>query len=81
MVCMSQDHRTTTETGAICDAIGRKVVAARMGVTKTAVSNVVTDGVFPARWYEEMKLLCQESGVECPDRLFNFIRSADRGAA
>lgn len=62
----------------ICDKVGRKVVAERLGVGKTAVSNAATEGMFPARWYREIRLLCEEHGVECGDDLFNFVRCPDR---
>jgi hypothetical protein len=59
----------------ICDAIGRKVIASRLGVGKTAVSNAVAEGVFPARWYREINMLCLEHDVPCCDEIFNFVRT------
>ncbi|WP_370281542.1 hypothetical protein [Pseudooceanicola sp.] len=57
----------------ICDTVGRKVVAHRMNVGAAAVSNAVSDGIFPARWYREMNNLCREHGLLCSDELFNFV--------
>lgn len=76
---MSPDQKKNAVT-TICDEIGRKVIAERMKVGKTAVGNAVSDGVFPARWYREMRLLCQEHGLPCPDELFNFIRTTGNAA-
>lgn len=64
---------------AICDRIGRKVVADRLGVGKTAVSNAVAENQCPARWYIELQVLCREHGMECPVHLFNFYRLSAEG--
>lgn len=65
----------------ICDTIGRKVVADRIGVGKTAVSNAVVEGIFPARWYREMRSLCAEHDLPCPDDLFNFVSAPNEAGA
>lgn len=56
----------------VCDLIGRKAIADRIGVGLTQVSNAAVEGLFPARWYLEMRDLCRSAGVECPERLFNW---------
>lgn len=73
---MNSDQKRA-EVVKICDTIGRKLVAERMSVGKTAVGNAVSDGVFPARWYREMQALCSEYGLDCSDELFNFFRAAE----
>lgn len=57
----------------ICDRIGRKKLAERLGVGRTAISNAAVDGRFPAKWFMVIKTLCDEEGVECPLLLFNFV--------
>ncbi|MFC4668360.1 hypothetical protein ACFO5X_07335 [Seohaeicola nanhaiensis] len=65
---------------AICEQLGRKRISERIGVGKTAVGNAVSDGLFPARWWREIKEMCDEQGLECPVDLFNFI-SIDKAEA
>lgn len=72
---MDHDHEDAPTTRDICDRIGRKLVADRIGVSKKAVSNAVAEGVFPARWYRELRAVCSEQGIECPEDLFNFARA------
>ncbi len=60
----------------ICDAIGRKELMIRLDVSKSAVSNSVADGVFPSSWYGVIKTMCADRGLECPQSLFNFRKSA-----
>lgn len=63
----------TVTVGEICEVIGRKVLAQRVGVRPTAVSNAVVDGQFPARWYFVVEALCREHDIECPKECFTFI--------
>jgi hypothetical protein len=56
----------------ICDALGRRNMAQRLGVSKTAISNAAVDGTFPARWYLVLSTMCDERGVPCPKELFSF---------
>lgn len=63
---------TDTIVATICDALGRKTVAERLGVRPTAVSNAVTDGRFPARWFPVVRGMCEERGLDCPENAFNF---------
>lgn len=65
-------HPTTAE---ICDALGRSTIAAHLKVRVTAVSNAVTDGKFPARWFLVMSKLCEDHGLLCPKELFTFVPS------
>lgn len=59
-------------TGEVADTLGRAVIAQRVGVGLTTVSAAVTEGVFPASWYLEMKALGAEKGIDIPDTLFRF---------
>ncbi|WCR04791.1 hypothetical protein [Paracoccus saliphilus] len=60
-------------TAQVCDAIGRSTIARSLGVKVTAVSNAVTDGKFPARWFLVINKFCEGDGIPCPDRLFSFV--------
>ncbi len=56
----------------ICDALGRKEMGRRLGVSKAAIANAVADGKFPSRWYKIISRMCADAEIECPMRLFNF---------
>ena len=57
---------------AICDVIGRKRIADVIGVRVTSVSNAVSCGQFPARWFDAIEKLCADAGIACPRHLFSF---------
>lgn len=57
----------------ICKNIGRGKLAELLGVGSTAISNAVVEGRFPAKWYRVVHTLCEESGLDCPVSLFNFV--------
>lgn len=57
----------------ICDVLGRRAIADKIGVGMSAVSNASVDGRFPAKWFRAIQSMCSDAGIECPDRLFNFI--------
>lgn len=79
---MEQKTDTHIAASDICDALGRKAIADRIGVGLTAVSNASVDGGFPAKWFAVLREMCAEVGIECPERLFNFIQpNAKRCAA
>lgn len=61
----------------ICQAVGRKKIAARLGVGATAVSNAVVAGVFPASWFAVISDACKEAEVECPREAFNWKIAED----
>ncbi|WP_111732222.1 hypothetical protein [Roseovarius amoyensis] len=56
----------------MCDALGRKAMAARLGVSKAAISNACSDNIFSAGWYGVLADMCGEIGIDCPLDLFNF---------
>ena len=66
---------------AICDQIGRKLIAAELDVRASAVSNAVADNCFPSKWYLVVKRLCAARRIECPDNLFAFSRPAPPATA
>jgi len=74
MVCPMQDITPTPLTAAdVCDALGRKEMAARLERTTAAISNAASDGVFPAGWYLIISEMCLARGIECPASLFKFL--------
>ena len=56
----------------ICDKVGRVNLAARLGVTKAAITNAISDDVFPSRWYRVVKEECNAFGINCPIDIFGF---------
>jgi len=71
-------HASSPQTvSAICDTLGRKAIADRLGVGTTAVSNASVDGRFPAAWYLGIVSMCDAAGLHCPIMLFNW-RGQDR---
>ncbi|XQZ50238.1 hypothetical protein E2977_14615 [Paracoccus yeei] len=71
------DHTHAPSVGTVCDALGRRRVAHAVGVRLTSVSNAVTAGIFPARWFDVIDGLCRAEGIPCPRSLFAFVRPAD----
>lgn len=61
----------------IAAALGRKDMAAALGVGLTAVGNAVTDGKFPASWYLILAKLADDKGVDCPMHVFNWKPISD----
>jgi len=57
---------------SICDALGRRKIADVIGVRLTSVSNAVSCGQFPARWFDAIEKLCADAGIACPRHLFSF---------
>lgn len=71
---MMQGNRTNPVRAAeICDALGRRNIAAEIGVGATAVSNAAVEGRFPSRWYLAVKAMCARVDLDCPDEAFNFL--------
>lgn len=60
----------------ICDALGRREIAAAVGVKPTAVSNAVFQGRFPAKWFIVVSEMCNLADIECPAELFAFTSSS-----
>lgn len=76
----------------ICDALGRREIAAAVGVKPSAVSNAVFQGKFPAKWFIVVSEMCASAGIDCPAEIFAFAvtpasheglttHDTDRGAA
>ncbi len=70
---MREGDQTTQTVSTICDALGRKAVARRIGVGVTAVSNACTDNMFPAKWFAAVRQMCSEKEMDCPEVLFSFL--------
>ena len=56
----------------IYDEVGRDVLMQRLGVSKSAMTNAIAAGKFPAGWFRIIRIACEEVGVGCPEHLFNF---------
>lgn len=78
MTDTSHDQITAS---AICDALGRRNIAARLDRKVTAVSNAATEGVFPSSWYLAIREMCAEAGIDCPEHLFSFVLPAEKDVA
>lgn len=74
----SRDEITVAD---ICDRLGRKVIAERVGVGVTAVSNASVEGKFASAWFLAIKGMCDDIGIPCPERLFKFKMARPDGAA
>lgn len=56
----------------IADDLGRAEIARAVGVGKTAVSNKVVRGMYPAQWFIAMKALAAAREYELPVAAFDF---------
>ena len=74
---MEEQKPTPPTAAAVCDALGRREMAARLERTVAAVSNAASEGVFPSGWFLVISKMCEDRGVECPLSLFNFLAPAD----
>lgn len=79
---MDQIETRITTAAGICDALGRKEMAARLERTVAAVSNAASDGAFPSGWYLIISEMCEARGIVCPPSLFTFLLPTEmQGAA
>lgn len=62
-----------TDAKSFADAVGRKNIAAAVGVSLTAVSNAVTRERFPSSWFIACFQLALAARVACPPALFGMI--------
>lgn len=65
----------------ICDTLGRRAIAAAVGVKPAAVSNAVFQGQFPAKWFIVLSEMCAAAGIDCPSELFAFAQPGSRDEA
>ena len=56
----------------IIDTLGRAEIAARLGVKETAVAKARVKRIMPAAWYQVIKEMAAEKGVDCPDHVFSW---------
>lgn len=61
-----------TDVKQICNTLGRKNIADKLGVGLTSIGNAVADNSFPSKWYVVIFEMCQEHSVSCPLSLFRF---------
>lgn len=61
-----------TQAKKFAEALGRKDIAAAVGVKSTAVSNAVVRGWFPASWFIVVSDLANRKGLDCPPHLFGM---------
>ncbi|NNV47298.1 hypothetical protein GTF97_07910 [Roseobacter sp. HKCCD8767] len=69
-----------TDAEIICDKLGRHILIESLGVSKAALSNALTAGVFPSRWFSVVKRECEKRDIPCPDAAFSFIKPATKAA-
>lgn len=62
----------------ICDTLGRREIAAAVGIKPAAVSNAVFQGRFPAKWFIVVSQMCEAANVACPSEIFAFAQSVDK---
>lgn len=68
-----------TTVSYICDQIGRDNLARALGHKyRAAVSNAVTGGMFPSKWYLVVRDECAKLGIDCPVYLFAFIKAKSK---
>ena len=67
-------------THEVADALGRKEMAARIGVGLTAISAAVCDGKFRPAWYMTIRQMAAEKGVDVPDDLFRWKAAPETAA-
>lgn len=60
----------------IIKKVGYTKLAAELGVHRTAIVNAKRNAVFPAAWFDTIDRLCEERGIECPRKLFNWRSAA-----
>ena len=60
-------------------ALGRDRIRKEAGHGHQVLTRALADNVMPAHWYFDIKRLCDERGLECPEHLFR--RRTSRGAA
>lgn len=67
----------TQQLKDFADAVGRRRLAKAVGVNPNAVTNGITRGAFPARWYVAAVPLAQAAGVKCDPALFGMASASD----
>ena len=73
---MDQNTPNIATAISICDALGRKEMAARLERSVAAVSNAASDGAFPSGWFLIISEMCKVRGIDCPPALFTFLAPA-----
>lgn len=71
----------TSSVHRIVSEVGSEAIEEILGVTKYSIRAAKRDRLFPARWYEPLRILCVEQGVDCPVDAFRWIDTNREGAA
>ncbi len=56
----------------ILESVPHNAICDRLAVKERSIRLAKERGVFPASWFSEMKKLCVEHGVDCPQGVFNW---------
>lgn len=67
--------QTVTELFA---TLGRDRIRRECGHGHQVLTRAVAENVMPAHWYFDIRHLCAESGIECPEHLFRRNRQFQR---
>jgi hypothetical protein len=63
----------------IITVLTREAIIARLGVTTSSITDAVSGGVMPARWYRVIRTMLEEAGLPEP-ALDLFAMRPDRSA-
>ncbi len=56
----------------VYEKIGRARIQKQLDLKASSLTDALTDGRFPARWYAPMKKMAEEDGLELPLSLFHW---------
>ena len=76
---MTQPSTPSLTVSIICDSLGRQVMADRLRVGLTAISNACSANRFPAKWFITVRAMCVAAGIGVDEALFNFTASSGVG--
>lgn len=61
-----------TDTHNIAGQLGRQEIAARLGLSRSAVDVAVGRGKFPAAWFVILREMGREKNIEIPEAVFGW---------
>lgn len=62
----------------IADALGRKELCSRLGISQSALFNALAAGQFPSGWFDIMMTLAQERRVVVPYESFSWRKPTEK---
>lgn len=65
-------HNASGDAGDFVSAVGRRELAARLGVGLSAISTIVQKNKFPCSWARMIAQICRERGLYVPIAAFPF---------